>query len=905
MARGADEDEDRGKVDARDRFHHPFTPYAIQETFMETVYQVLEDGKVGILESPTGTGKSLSLICGALTWLRDHKAKAFEEGLNWSNDSDEPEWIIEQAKARRRRELLRNREDIEARLAKIRAKEKAQRDKYLKGDQSFKRRKVEAENVEDDEEQFVLDDYDSDREQGKGSTGGLSAKTLELMSKIGMGPAAMTEEDDEVEDEIKIFYCSRTHSQLTQFINELRRVQFPPSIRDETTKSTDTEGLKHLTLGSRKNLCISPKVNKLSSLTAINERCSELQQSSTPKEHKCGFLPNQENQTLVNTFRDHSLATIRDIEDMAELGKQIGICPYYASRAAIKPAEIVTLPYPLLLQKSAREALGISLKGHVVIIDEAHNLMDAISGIHGVEVSLRQLKRARTQLGVYLQKFRNRLKGKNRVYVAQVVRVIDSLAGYLESRLTLPKQDGIVSDKELLSGKGVDQINLFKLIKYLQESKLARKVESYALHTETQTSQFNTPPTKPSEQNTSTSTPVLHHIASLLSALTHPSKEGRLFYALSPTSTTPDLITLKFQLLDPSPHFQTLVSSARAVILAGGTMSPMSDYTSHLFPYLPPSRITTLSCGHVIPKENLLAWNLSKGPTGQVFDFTFKNRANYEMIDDLGRALLNICSVVPDGVVVFFPSYTSLASIVSRWEITPQSSTPVQSTKSLPASIPPQQQSLLQRLALKKSIFKESKDASVDNVLTSYAAAIDAGKGGLLFSVVGGKMSEGINFSDKLGRCVVIVGLPFPNINSAEWKAKMEYIETSTIERLQAQRQADPESNPDDDALPPDARTAEKLTKEEITRKGKEEAREFYENACMRAVNQSVGRAIRHQGDYAAIVMIDQRFEGERVRGKLPGWIREGLVEGCKERGVGGLMGGLGGFFRGKKKVAG
>jgi hypothetical protein len=38
-------------------FHHPFTPYKIQEEFMETVYQILEAGGsgVGILESPTGT----------------------------------------------------------------------------------------------------------------------------------------------------------------------------------------------------------------------------------------------------------------------------------------------------------------------------------------------------------------------------------------------------------------------------------------------------------------------------------------------------------------------------------------------------------------------------------------------------------------------------------------------------------------------------------------------------------------------------------------------------------------------------------------------------------------------------------------------------------------------------------
>lgn len=38
-------------------FHHPFTPYKVQNQFMQTVYQILEtgEGQVGILESPTGT----------------------------------------------------------------------------------------------------------------------------------------------------------------------------------------------------------------------------------------------------------------------------------------------------------------------------------------------------------------------------------------------------------------------------------------------------------------------------------------------------------------------------------------------------------------------------------------------------------------------------------------------------------------------------------------------------------------------------------------------------------------------------------------------------------------------------------------------------------------------------------
>lgn len=44
-------------------FHHPYTPYDVQEQFMRTVYDVLDkgDGQVGILESPTGTVSDTSL----------------------------------------------------------------------------------------------------------------------------------------------------------------------------------------------------------------------------------------------------------------------------------------------------------------------------------------------------------------------------------------------------------------------------------------------------------------------------------------------------------------------------------------------------------------------------------------------------------------------------------------------------------------------------------------------------------------------------------------------------------------------------------------------------------------------------------------------------------------------------
>lgn len=197
---------------------------------------------------------------------------------------------------------------------------------------------------------------------------------------------------------------------------------------------SEREPVKHIPLSSRQKLCINPDVSKLGSLAAINDRCSELQKPKA--KNKCSFLPNPDNLNQTHEFRDEALATLPDIEDLYELGKRHQICPYYASRTAIPAAEIITLPYPLLLQRNAREALGIKLEGNIVIVDEAHNIMDAVANVHAAEIRLSDLKRARQMIGVYFKRFGKKLKGENRIMVAQVVKVIDGLTEWLVTALS-------------------------------------------------------------------------------------------------------------------------------------------------------------------------------------------------------------------------------------------------------------------------------------------------------------------------------------------------------------------------------------------------------------------------------------------------------------------------------------
>ncbi|KDQ09930.1 hypothetical protein BOTBODRAFT_58448 [Botryobasidium botryosum FD-172 SS1] len=809
-------------------------PYAIQLDLMRHLYAAIESRKVTIIESPTGTGKTLSLLCGAMTWLMDEKQRAkkgqldaFQESLKGDND---PDWVVEQSLASFRREMEAVETEFEERLAKARKKEEQMR--KMEKARVTKRQKTahEKQELDDEDDDYFLPDEDEMEDN-------ISPEVRELM-KHRKPHRRPNDDKDEEPTCTKIYYASRTHTQLSQTLTELRKTSYASHIRC-------------VPLGSRKNLCINEDVRKKGG--DLDEACRELM--SEKKGKRCPYMPPADEETQMLDFRDHTLAEPRDIEDLVVLGKNLKTCPYYGSRKAIKQAELVTLPYNLL-HKNAREALGIDLTDQIVVIDEAHNIIDTILSYHTLPLSSNTLQTSLTQLTIYLTRFRARLNSQHSLHLRRLVGFLGAISKYCASWLEQGKKDEMMNPAQFVGGLGakVEGVNLLEVVKYLRESKIARKISGYSDKMAEKAAAKD-----PSKASTYSSrrgvTPPLHAVEAFLVALTNPDEDGRIF--LSRTGNLAEgkdkeTVGLKYQLLNPGPQFQDVVEQARAVVLAGGTMSPISEFRSQLFGTVPADRFSTFACGHVIPPSHLQTLVMSRGPRGGEVQFKFASRGDKEVLGELGQTLFNLANLIPDGMVVFFPSYAFLGQVKKLWQET----------------------GLLTKLGAKKAVFFEPQESGdVEKVLRDYAAAIktkpaDAAqaakrRGAILLAVVGAKLSEGLNFTDDLARAVVIVGLPFANLGSVELKERMNYV--TALEKQQG--------GP--------------------ARGTKDAGTELYENLCMK-----VCRAIRHQNDWASLILLDSRYASARIRGKLPGWIGKNVLvaqtfgEAVKE---------LGAFYRNKR----
>merc|ERR1711959_503995 len=90
----------------------------------------------------------------------------------------------------------------------------------------------------------------------------------------------------------------------------------------------------------------------------------------------------------------------------------------------------------------------------------------------------------------------------------------------------------------------------------------------------------------------------------------------------------------------------------KTIILTSGTLSPLPSLATELALSFP----VQLENAHVISSEQVWAGVVKVSPSNRPLNSSYKSRDSEHYKDDLGNTLINICRVVPDGVLVFFPS---------------------------------------------------------------------------------------------------------------------------------------------------------------------------------------------------------------------------------------------------------
>lgn len=146
-------------------------------------------------------------------------------------------------------------------------------------------------------------------------------------------------------------------------------------------------------------------------------------------------------------------------------------------------------------------------------------------------------------------------------------------------------------------------------------------------------------------------------------------------------------------------------------------------------------------------------------------------------------------------------------------------------------------------------------------------------RGAVLLAVCRGKASEGIDFSDAMCRCVMILGIPYPMLTDLKVKMRRQYLDERCKQqnvfnqrvRTAAARGLDVRS-----CLGTDLPLASFANIESPPFSGND----WYTISAYRAVNQSIGRVIRHKNDFGVILLMDERYTSPDSQRYLSRWMQ-------------------------------
>ncbi|KAK9916347.1 hypothetical protein WJX75_001590 [Coccomyxa subellipsoidea] len=731
----------------------PHEAYDCQVTYMERVITALQEGKNALLESPTGTGKTLCLLCATLAWQESMKQKKSAAAA-----------------------AAASRICFEGEVEPSQSKSWAQ---------------MTADGLAD------------------------------LRSS---DPTALP----------TIIYASRTHSQLAQVMGELRTCGYRP---------------RAAILGSRQQMCLNPGVKRLPG-GAMNQACRAHVGART-----CSWYNKVESWTRMHPDANGEAL---DIEELVRLGSSGGPCPFYLSRDMAATAQIVFMPYNYLVDAKIRSGIKmLRWDNAVLVFDEAHNVEGVCSDAASFDLTgallATALQEVQAAVEVALMKRDGEAQagpaaeGPNYFQMTQDLRMLGALLSKLEGAIAnlaaSAGNNGYTAKGEflfeLLAKIGLNVDNHFHMERLLDD---AADLLSGAAAEQGRKGKGG-----------SDKLQELADMLRLAFSTAEPPVQGgrpsckgyRVHVHKERSKSGQEVPTLSYWCFEPGVAMAALCAlKVRSILLTSGTLAPLDSFAQELSLDFP----VTLENPHVVNTSQVWVGVVPVGPKGVVLNSSYATRTSPAYMEDLGLALANWARIVPDGLLVFFASYTVLEACLCHWK---SSSGSEQRGSSAVLSF---HGTLWDRIVRdKQAVIEPRRSEEFQAAADDYRAKLKdpSSRGAIFFAVCRGKVSEGLDFSDRAGRAVVITGLPFAMVTDPKVRLKKEVLD-------EARRSAGAAKRTRDGAAP-----AVRLTGEA-----------WYSQQATRAVNQAMGRVIRHMHDYGAIILADERFKSESNQRQLSKWLR-------------------------------
>ncbi|XP_048644152.1 Fanconi anemia group J protein isoform X2 [Marmota marmota marmota] len=830
----------------------PCKAYPSQLAMMNSIVRGLNGSQHCLLESPTGSGKSLALLCSALAWQQSLNGKPMDEGLSKKtevplsccctchsknfthrdlNQGTSPHFNSPSTPPSERNGSSSTCQDSPEKntlAAKLSAKKQASTCQDENDDFQVEKKRIR--HVETTQQ--IRKRQCFEKEAYHLDTPVSSAKTVKPNSPLGKPPgqcskcccSAKQGNSQESSNTIKkdqggkfkrpkIYFGTRTHKQIAQITKELRRTAYswvPMTI-----------------LSSRDHTCVHPEV-----IGNFNrkEKCMEFLDGKNGK--SCYFYHGVHKISDQHTLQTlHGMCKAWDIEELVSLGKKLKACPYYTARELIGDADIVFCPYNYLLDAQIRESMDINLKEQVVILDEAHNIEDCARESASYSVTEVQLRFARDELDILVT---NNIRKKDHEPLRAVCY---SLINWLEANSEHLVERDYESSCKIWSGNEM-LLNLYKMGITTSTFPILQEHFSTVLQKEEKLPSVHGKEVAREVPILSASTQIM--LKGLFMVLDYLFRQNSRFaddykIAIQQTYSWTNQIdisdkngffappknkkrsrqkiavrVLNFWCLNPAVAFSDINGKVRTIVLTSGTLSPMKSFSSELGVTF----AIQLEANHVINNSQVWVGTIGSGPKGRNLCATFQHTETFEFQDEAGALLLSVCQTVSHGILCFLPSYKLLEKLRERWLHT----------------------GLWHNLELVKTVIVEpqgGEKTDFDELLQVYYDSIKykgEKDGALLIAVCRGKVSEGLDFSDDNARAVITIGIPFPNVKDLQVELKRQYNDHHSKLR---------------GLLP---------------------GRQWYEIQAYRALNQALGRCIRHRNDWGALILVDDRFRNNPNR---------------------------------------